>query len=42
LLDFDEDYSGVKNNAGKMFEGPQGEENWRKIMEKTGEEHNYE
>lgn len=38
LLDFEEDYAGVKNKARKMFEGPEGEVNWQKIMEEPGEE----
>lgn len=33
LLDFEEDYSGVKNKTREMFEGPEGEENWKKIMQ---------
>ncbi|HZK43283.1 MAG TPA: (Fe-S)-binding protein [Syntrophomonadaceae bacterium] len=38
LLDFEEDYDGVKNKAGEMFEGPAGVENWEKIMKKSEEE----
>lgn len=38
LLDFEEDYSGVKNKAREMLEGPGGEENWEKIMQEAGEE----
>ncbi len=37
LLGYEEDYSGVKNRAREMFAGPDGDENWQKIMEESGE-----
>jgi len=38
LLDFEEDYTGVKNKAQEMFEGPDGEANWQKVMADPEEE----
>ena len=37
LLNFDEDYADVKNKAREMLVGPDGEENWQKIMKEPGE-----
>lgn len=37
LLGFEQDYAGVKSQAREMFAGPDGEENWQKIMEASGE-----
>lgn len=35
LLGIDEDYNGLKKQVNEMFEGPEGEERWNKIMEES-------
>jgi len=38
LLDYEVDYDGVKDKAGLMFEGEEGNENWLRVMEEPKEE----
>lgn len=38
LLDCEVDYDGVKDKAGLMFEGEEGNENWLRVMEEPKEE----